>query len=64
MCYSDRQRVCVSRENDCGQLAGPLSDTLRTLSLGGRQCEGYIRPSHSTERPERSGIVGSQLYNT
>lgn len=44
MCYSDRRLVwcvcvCVSLENDCGQLAGPLSDTLRTLSLGSGQCK-------------------------
>lgn len=43
MCYSWPPvcvYVCMSRENDCGQLARPLSDTRRTLSVGfGRQGE-------------------------
>lgn len=58
--------ACMSNENDCGQLArGALSDTLRTLSVGGGQCERCIRrPGRSTERPEHSRIVGSQLYYT
>lgn len=56
--------ACMSNENDCGQLArGALSDTLRTLSVGGGQCERCVRcPGRSTTWAQRNSGEPVILY--